>query len=119
MPPGGDGYYYFSVYYVVTNDEYGRFNIVMNRDLLCSAYTEEEETPGDPGQATCSAAIYASAGMNNLQLCILYFEYMGGILLCQPPKNNYLVFLLDYCFAVDRGYSAGCVQFWTGYNSIV
>ena len=75
MPSGGDGYYYFSVYFLVTNDEFGRFNIEMNGDILCTAYTEEEETPFDPGQAVCSAAIFAGEGMNNLYLYILYFEH--------------------------------------------
>ena len=71
MPPGGDGYYYFSVYFVVTNDEWGLFNIEINGEILCTAYAEQQSTPLDPGQAACNAATYATEGMNNLQLCIL------------------------------------------------
>ena len=64
MPPGGDGYYYFSVYLVIRNDEVGFFDIVINGDLLCTAYNDLQDTPGDPGPATCSATTYATQGIN-------------------------------------------------------
>ena len=70
MPPGGDGYYYFSVYLHVAHDEFGRFNIEMNGNLLCSASTDEQDTPLDPRQAACSAATFAAEGMNFYGICI-------------------------------------------------
>ena len=62
MPPGGDGYYYFSVYLLVDNGEYARFEMRINGLRVCTAYIDKEESPGDEGQAACSAAYYASAG---------------------------------------------------------
>ena len=63
VPPGGDGFYYFSVFLTVPNNEWGRFDIQINVETLCTAATEQEDTPNDHGQAACSAATYASAGL--------------------------------------------------------
>ena len=49
MPSGGDGYYYFSTYLLVDNDEYGAFDIRVNGETLCTAVTEQQDTPNDPG----------------------------------------------------------------------
>ena len=68
MPHGGDGFYYFSAYFLVRNDEYGIFDIRLNEERICTADTEQQDTPGDPGQAACSAAIYATEGIDK---CIL------------------------------------------------
>ena len=62
VPSGGDGYYYFSVYFRVVYSEYAGFDIRINGEILCTAYTEQQEV-GDPGQAACSAAAYATEGM--------------------------------------------------------
>ena len=62
VPPGGDGYYYFSVYLLVDSDEFGRFNIELNGETMCTAQTDQTDTPINEGQATCSAASYASEG---------------------------------------------------------
>ena len=62
MPHGGDGYYYFSTYIVVQRDELGLFDMLINGDLLCTAWGEVQDTPGDPGPATCSAVTYATEG---------------------------------------------------------
>ena len=61
MPPGGNGFYYFSVYLRLNGNEYGRFDIQINGAVICSAYTEQTDTPFD-GQTACSAAIYATEG---------------------------------------------------------
>ena len=64
VPPGGDGYYYFSTYLVVNHIEYGAFDIVINGERLCTAYTEQQvSSEGDPGQAACSGAAYVTEGM--------------------------------------------------------
>ena len=63
VPPGGDGYYYFSTYLVVNHLEYGAFDIVINGERLCTAYTEQQVTyQFDPGQAACSGAVYVTEG---------------------------------------------------------
>ena len=62
MPPGGEGYYYFTTYLLVGSADNAAFDIKINGDLLCTAYNELEETPGDPGPATCSVVTYATEG---------------------------------------------------------
>ena len=62
VPPGGDGYYYFTTYLLVGSADNAAFDIKLNGNLLCTAYNELEETPGDPGPATCSAVTYATEG---------------------------------------------------------
>ena len=62
MPPGGDGFYYFSTYLLGTNCEIGFFDIKFNEDMLCTVRVEQQETSGDAGQATCSVVVYATAG---------------------------------------------------------
>ena len=62
MPPGEDGFYYFSAYFAVINDKFAYIDIQINGEILCTAYTDQEETPGDDGQAACSAATYANEG---------------------------------------------------------
>ena len=44
----------------VNDDEYVYFNIQINREMLCTAVTDEEDTLN--GQAACSAAAYATEG---------------------------------------------------------
>ena len=63
MPTGGDGYYYFSLYLLVTYDEWGRFNIEINGEMLCTAQTDQQSTPTDEGQAACSAVSYVTEGV--------------------------------------------------------
>ena len=66
MQSGGDGFYYFSTYLVVTDYEYGTFDIQINGETLCTAYTEEEDTSAaDRGQAACSGAAYVTESMNS------------------------------------------------------
>ena len=61
VPPGGGGFYYFSVYLANPGTENHRFDIQINRNLLCTAYTDEDDTNWQ-GQAACSIAIYATEG---------------------------------------------------------
>ena len=62
MPPGGDGFYYFSVYSLIADNESGLFDIAINENRLCSIREEQDGTPTDAGQAACSAASYATEG---------------------------------------------------------
>ena len=63
VPTGGDGYYYFSTFFVVRLYEYARFDIKINGETLCTAYTDQE-IPSDDGQAACSAAVFAMEGVS-------------------------------------------------------
>ena len=62
VPPGGDGFYYFSIYLFVQDGEYGRFDIQINGETLCSAEGDAQESPTDNGQAACGAVTYVSIG---------------------------------------------------------
>ena len=61
VPPGGDGFYYFSAYFVVRASEFARFDIQINGAVICTAFTDQTD-PNDNGQAACSAATYATEG---------------------------------------------------------
>ena len=62
MPPGGDGFYYFSAYFVVWYYEYAGFAIQINGETLCTAYTDQQE-PFDSGQSACGAASRVAKGL--------------------------------------------------------
>ena len=62
MPPSGDGFYYFSAYFVVVHYKFARLDIQINGGVICSAFTDQQE-PLDDGQAACSAATYATEGV--------------------------------------------------------
>ena len=62
MPPGGDGFYYFSTYLLGDNDEIAQFDIRINGAILCTVRAEQEDTAGDHPQSGCTAAIYAAEG---------------------------------------------------------
>ena len=44
MPPGGAGYYYFSVFLTVDGDEAAYFDVELNGDLLCTVYGDLSES---------------------------------------------------------------------------
>ena len=62
VPPGGDGFYYFSVFLVTDTGEWCRFDIELNGDILCTVDRDQDKTPGDEGQGSCNAGIYAAEG---------------------------------------------------------
>ena len=55
VPPGGDGFYYFSVYLLVRADEYGNFDIRFNGEMICEAYAEQDDTIDDEATTSCNA----------------------------------------------------------------
>ena len=64
MPPGGDGYYYFSVYFHAPGNEYIYLNVEINGVLLCSANSDlTESTSTDYETTSCSAVTYAVEGI--------------------------------------------------------
>ena len=62
MPPGGDGYYYFTMYLLVCSADNAAFDIKVNGELLCTVYNELEDTSNDHGPATCSTLPCATEG---------------------------------------------------------
>ena len=58
VPPGGDGVYYFSTYVRVDDGEYGRFDMTLNDDIICT--TEPDHTNNgnlDYAPGSCSAVV--------------------------------------------------------------
>ena len=44
--------------------EWGRFDLQLNEEVVCSIELDQQESPADEGQASCSAAAYAMEGCN-------------------------------------------------------
>ena len=61
VPPGGDGYYYFSTYLFVIVEKLARFDIQINGETLCTAQTVH--SLGNNGPAVCSGAGYIMEGV--------------------------------------------------------
>ena len=63
VPPGGDGFYYFSSHFLVLSFEFAGFAVEINGETICSAYGERESSPNDdPGPISCSGASFAAEG---------------------------------------------------------
>ena len=63
MPPGGDGYYYFSGNLLGDDMEIGFFDIDINGDVLCTVRVEQQDSVTDFPQSGCGAAIHAVEGI--------------------------------------------------------
>ena len=64
VPSGGDGYYFFSVYFTVSYDEYAYFDIEINGETICTAFGDHAETP-DYSHTSCSGVTFAAEGKDN------------------------------------------------------
>ena len=63
VPPGGNGYYYFSVYSRVNGDESAAFDVAINGERICTVYSDLTESPDSDSEATsCSGVTYAVEG---------------------------------------------------------
>ena len=63
-PPGGDGFYYFSVYLTMTPARFGFFDIQVNGEIICTAYGDtDDSTFVDTDHASCSAAALITEGI--------------------------------------------------------
>ena len=60
MPSGGEGFYYFSTYLLVVAGKLGYFDIQINGEVLCTAYTAHTTTNNRP--AVCFGASYIVEG---------------------------------------------------------
>ena len=73
VPSGGDGYYYFSAYFLVFTAEFALFDIQINGQVLCTARGDETQATIEEAQAGCSATTYATEGFLILKLAINEF----------------------------------------------
>ena len=67
MPPGGNGFYYFSTYLLVDDGESGTFGIELNGGIICTAYADQTDTVSNDENTSCSAAAYVVEGA-----CLIY-----------------------------------------------
>ena len=61
VPTGGDGYYYFSVYFAIQGGHNGVFQLEINEQNICTAIVYTLHTD-DFGQSSCSGIIYVEEG---------------------------------------------------------
>ena len=62
VPPGGTGLYYFSTYLGVSVSEYGRFDMVLNDETVCTAEGDSSNVSGDRSQGLCSMVLDIAEG---------------------------------------------------------
>ena len=54
VPSGGDGFYYFSVYFIVRQFEHAGFAIEINEEFICTAWADRDNSIyADPGPTSC------------------------------------------------------------------
>ena len=75
MPPGGDGFYYFSTYFLVQSDEIDNFHVEFNGETVCKAYAQQEEMITDDIGTSCSGIVYANEGK---KLNFSFYLNIGG-----------------------------------------
>ena len=62
MPAGGDGIYYFSVYFLLVNGKIGYFDMEINGQTICSAFARQTDGPNNDGPTSCVAVSYVTEG---------------------------------------------------------
>ena len=62
MPPGGDGVYYFSMYLLIQDGEWSRYDIRLNDDVICSIFPDHSANGEDVAPVSCTAVVNVVAG---------------------------------------------------------
>ena len=74
MPPGGDGFYYFSVFLMGQGAEIPTFDVELNGEFICTVYSDLTESVASDEEATsCNAIAQAGEGMYDIDA--LSFSY--------------------------------------------
>ena len=72
MPPGGDGFYYFSVYLLGVGAEISFFDVEHNGQLICTAVSDPFDSSASDAESTmCSAVTYDVEGNHNNMYSII------------------------------------------------
>ena len=69
MPPGGDGFYYFSTYLLIHDGERGSFEVQFNGEVVCMAHSEQTDTTTDETNTSCGAIVYGTEGNEQINRC--------------------------------------------------
>ena len=91
VPSGGNGYYYFSAYFLVSTAQYAGFDIQINGQVLCTARGDDTDSSNEEAQAACSAAIYTTEG--------LYLLNSGGSKACEGYASPLGVEILSISYS--------------------
>ena len=62
VPPVGDGVYYFSTYLLGDDGESGRFDMRLNDEVICTAFSDHNNGGFDYPSGSCSAIVDVVAG---------------------------------------------------------
>ena len=89
MPPGGDGFYYFSAYFLIPGGEYGYFDLNINGETLCTAGSDHEDTLYST-QAGCSGAAFVTEGTK------IYSEHTSRVYVDTSFFCSISVFKIDH-----------------------
>ena len=86
MPSGGDGFYYFSVYFRMYGALSSGFDIEINGQVICTAGTDLTESPSsDSYIISCGGAAYAVEGRDVFKdsyfYCMVHFHFCELLLL--------------------------------------
>ena len=116
MPPGGDGFYYFSTYLTGIFAEFSIFDLQINGDVLCTVNLDQTESSADALQSACTSATYATAGtkIEELQFKPEYFPIICAVLWSMIIRFE-IHSLSPY---INRRHRAGCVQTWNRHDSL-
>ncbi len=88
VPPGGDGLYYFSTYLRINAGKWGRFNIRLFGDILCTADGDADSNTTDRAQATCSSLLQLNEGWVFVFQACLRHDSLDNLLFLIPEFQN-------------------------------
>ena len=75
MPTGGDGVYYFSIYFEVDSGEAAGFSMRLNNDVICTTWPDHSNNgDGDYPSGSCSAVVNVVAG-NLYFKCVIIMNF--------------------------------------------
>ena len=73
VPPGGDGYYYFSAFLTVDGGERVYFDVEVNGEVICTVFSDLEGSfAGDSETTSCNGVAYAVEGTHKQ----IYFAHI-------------------------------------------
>ena len=63
VPPGGDGFYYFTIFLLTFSAEFAYFNLKINSQVLCSTKIDlDQAASGDVEGISCSGVAQVMEG---------------------------------------------------------
>ena len=77
MPPGGEGFYYFSLYVTTVSAEFARFDLEVNGQRLCSAVGElNNMSASDEIVASCNGMAEVVEGkISTANISLIFRRY--------------------------------------------